>query len=106
MSTVFVIQNASGHYYSKQGEWLSGKNAAAIYFGKFKDEALNQLIDITIKDVEVRAKVIDVVLNQRRQPVLDIQVQDDLTDPDKLLELEQSADKNEIGITSKSHAAM
>ena len=64
--------------YSKHCEWLSGKDAGLIYYGKYKDEALNQLIDITIRDVDVRARVIEAELNSRKQPVLEILAERDL----------------------------
>ena len=90
MNKVFVVQSAEGHYFSKHSEWLSGKDASQIYIGKYKDDALNQLIDITIKDVTVRAKVVEVELNARKQPVLDIIIENDLVDPDELVAQEDA----------------
>ncbi len=78
MSKVFVVQSDQGHYFSKHGEWLSGKDASQIFFGKYKDEALNQLIDITIKDVNVRARVIECELNTKNHPILEIIAESDL----------------------------
>ena len=78
MSKVFVVQSDQGHYFSKHGDWLSGKDASQIFFGKYKDEALNQLIDITIKDVDVRARVIECELNSKNHPVLEIVAESDL----------------------------
>jgi len=82
MIKVFVVQSELGHYYSKQGAWLSGKDSSSIYYGKYKDEALNQLIDITIKDVDIRARVIEVALNEKKLPVLDIITDTDLVNPE------------------------
>jgi len=90
MSKVYVVQSAEGHYFSKRSEWLSGKDASQIYVGKYKDDALNQLIDITIKDVTVRAKVVEVELNDRKQPVLEILTENDLIDPDELVAQEDA----------------
>ena len=78
MSKIYVVQSADGHYYSKHQEWLTGKDANQIYFGKYKDEALNQLIDITLNDVNVRAKVVETLLNERGLPILEIIAQTDL----------------------------
>jgi len=78
MSKVFVVQSDQGHYFSKHGDWLSGKDASQIFFKKYKDEALNQLIDITIKDVDVRARVVEVELNQKNLPILEIVAESDL----------------------------
>lgn len=99
MSKVFVVQSEQGHYFSKQGAWLSGKDAGLIYFGKYKDEALNQLIDITIKDVDVRARVLEVELNQRNQPVVEIRVQHDLEDLENI-----SSEAGDIDLNAKQHA--
>ncbi len=96
MSKVFVVQSAEGHYYSKQGLWLSGKDAGLIYFGKYKDEALNQLLDITIKDINVRARVLEVDFNpQRRQPLLEILVETDLIDTEEVSQEEVNLKENE-----------
>lgn len=89
MNKVFVVQSAEGHYFSKHGQWLSGKEASQIYFGKYKDEALNQLIDITIKNVDVRAKVVETQLNARNYPILEILVETDLIDSHEQLLQEQ-----------------
>jgi len=78
MNKVYVVQSADGHYYSKHQEWLTGKDVSQIYFGKYKDEALNQLIDITLSDVNVRAKVVETVLNERGLPLLEIIAHEDL----------------------------
>lgn len=93
MSKVFVVQSEQGHYYSKHGEWLSGKDNSLIYFGKYRDEALNQLIDITIKDVDIRARVKETELNAKNYPVLEIVVESDLNEPEQVEEnSDQSAD--------------
>lgn len=89
MNKVFVVQSAEGHYFSKHGQWLSGKEPSQIYFGKYRDEALNQLIDITIKNVDVRAKVVETQLNARNFPILEVVVETDLLDSDELLLQEQ-----------------
>ena len=78
MSKVFVVQSDQGHYFSKHGDWLSGKDASQIFFKKHKDEALNQLIDITIKDVNVRARVLEVALSEKNHPILEIVAESDL----------------------------
>lgn len=78
MSKVFVVQSDQGHYFSKHGDWLSGKDASQIFFKKYKDQALNQLIDITIKDVDVRARVIEVELSEKNHPILEIIATSDL----------------------------
>lgn len=89
MNTVYVVQSIEGHYFSKHGEWLSGKEPNQIYVGKYKDDALNQLIDITIKSVDVRAKVVETQLNERKLPILEIIADSDLIDPEELLAQEQ-----------------
>ena len=84
MSKVFVVQSAEGHYYSKQDQWLSGKDASQIFSGKYKDDALNRLIDITIKDINVRAKVVEVDLSERKLPLLTILTESDLINNNEL----------------------
>lgn len=78
MSKAFVVRSIEGHYFSKQQEWICGKDRNIIYFAKHKDVALNQLIDITIKDVNVRAKLIECDLDEKARPIVEVIVQTDL----------------------------
>jgi len=78
MNTVFVVQSVEGHYFGKQGQWLSGKEPNFVFVGKYKDDALNQLIDITLKNVDVRARVVETQLNARNLPILEIIADSDL----------------------------
>ena len=80
MSAAYVVRSAEGHYLSKQQDWLSGKDKNSLYFTKHKDVALNQLIDITIKNVNVRAKIVPCELDEKSRPLVDIIVQTDLLD--------------------------
>ena len=94
MSKIYVVQSADGHYYSKHQEWLTGKDASQIYFGKYKDEALNQLIDITLNDVNVRAKVVETLLNERGFPILEIIAHKDLNVSDDISVIETDREEN------------
>lgn len=99
MSKVFVVQSDQGHYFSKHGDWLSGKDASQIFFKKYKDEALNQLIDITIKDVDVRARVIEVALSEKNHPILEIIATSDLY-PAEDNSAQQTNENNNGGLSS------
>jgi len=104
MNKVFVIRSAEGHYFSKHGEWLIGKEANQIFIGKYKDDALNQLIDITIKNVDVRAKVVETELNSRNLPVLEIIAESDLIDSDSFDLREQQEQELEVNQLSSISA--
>jgi hypothetical protein len=103
MNTVYVVQSVEGHYFSKQGQWLSGKEANLIFVGKYKDDALNQLIDITLKNVDVRARVVETQLNARNLPILEIIAENDLIDAEDFAlqeQQEQFADENKLNSLS------
>ena len=85
MSKIYVVRSVEGHYLSKHNEWLSGKDSSAIYFAKHQDVALNQLIDITIKDINVRAKIVECELDDKQKPVVEI-----ITETDLFTEVEET----------------
>lgn len=66
MATAYVVRNQLGQYLTKKGEWCSGKDASHIYCKPHFDEALNQLFEINTKDIELRGKVVEVDLEDKK----------------------------------------
>lgn len=70
MADAYVIRNQLGQYYTKKGEWVSGKEANLVFHQPHPDQALNQLIEINSKDIELRGSVVKLELDEKRYPVI------------------------------------
>ena len=67
---VFVIQNQHGFYLTRQNEWNDGHEAAALFKSPYRDIALNTLIEMNAKDIELRGNIVSVALNEKGVPVV------------------------------------
>ncbi len=70
MSKTYVIRNQSGQYAARKGEWISGRETAAVAHFVHHDQAINQLFELGIKDIHLRGRVEEVSLNEAGKPVL------------------------------------
>ena len=70
MVTAYVVCNQLGQYLTKKGEWCSGKDANQVFFKPHFDEALNQLFEVNTKDIELRGKVVEVEVEDKK-PVIE-----------------------------------
>lgn len=70
MSSLFIISNSQGHFYSKQKDWTDGKQPHSIYRAKHFDEALNTLLELNAKDIEMRGQVLEAEIDERGEPVV------------------------------------
>ena len=65
---LYIIRSQKGPYLSKQLEWLDHCPPAQLYATPHKDVALNQLIELNTRDVELRATVIACERDERGHP--------------------------------------
>jgi len=72
---VFVIKNQIGQYLDKQDGWQSGKDANALFRVDYYDQALNTLIEINAKEISLRGKIIEVPLDEKKRPIVDVSEQ-------------------------------
>lgn len=68
MTDVFILQNSDDLYLDRQGEWVSGGEAASLYRSPHKDEAINQMVEVTVRHPELRIRVIQCHLDDRGRP--------------------------------------
>lgn len=71
MSTTFILQNQDLLFYGKNKEWVDGYDANAVFKTPHKDEAVNQMFEITSKDYKQRVKVLSCALNEKGLPDID-----------------------------------
>lgn len=54
----FVLQHKNGNYFSKDLDWVDGLHASAIFSCEHQDQALNKLVELNAKDINLRAQVV------------------------------------------------
>ena len=71
MNQTFILQNQDKLFFGKNKEWVDGYDANAVFKTPHKDEAVNQMFEITSKDYKQRIKVINCTLDEKALPVID-----------------------------------
>ncbi len=66
----YLLKTPAQHYLDKHGEWLAQPPRAALMHFRFRDEALNYLIELNAKQPELRAQVVEVQLDDKQRPIL------------------------------------
>jgi len=74
MTQTFILQNHDKLFFGKNKEWVDGYDANAVYKTLHKDEAVNQMFEITSKDYKQRVKVISCELNEKALPIIDSEI--------------------------------
>lgn len=86
---VLLIRNQHNQYLDKKNSWHSGKDSASLYQTPHHDEALNTLIEINGKDIDLRGTIIEVELDEKKRPIVDVDmdavIMDKLQEQNKLL---------------------
>lgn len=65
MTQVYLIQNQQQLYYAKDGTWLDYKNAKKLFYSEHKDIALNQLIEVNSKHIDLRLILTEAKLDNK-----------------------------------------
>lgn len=71
MKEVFVIRNQLGQYLTRKGEWVSGRDASVLFHQPWYDQALNHLIEINTKDIDLRGTVLALKLDDKGRPIVE-----------------------------------
>jgi hypothetical protein len=71
MEPTYVVINQLGQYLNKHKLWISGRDSQLIYRTIHKDEAINQVFEMSSKDIELRARVLIVELDDKSQPIVE-----------------------------------
>ncbi len=71
MTEVFVVRNQLGQYWGKKKRWVDGTKPRTVAHFKHEDEGLNQLVELSSKDIELRGEVASAPLDERGVPVIE-----------------------------------
>ena len=72
MTDVYVVQNQDGYYLDKHRQWVDGRDAKQVSHSQYRDEAINLVFEMSAKDIDLRATLLSVPLNEKGLPELEI----------------------------------
>lgn len=71
MSELFILQNQHKLFLSKQNSWVDGQDVNLLYKSPYKDEAINQMVEVSAKDYTQRIKLVRCAVNDKGLPDID-----------------------------------
>lgn len=71
MSELFILQNQAKLFLGKQNNWVDGRDLNALYKTPHKDEAINQMVEVSSKDYTQRIKIVPCAPNDKGLPLID-----------------------------------
>lgn len=77
MSELFILQNHDKLFFSKQKDWVDGRDLNSLFKSAYKDEAINQMVEISAKDYRQRIKVITCGVTEKGLPAIDPEIMPD-----------------------------
>ena len=67
---VFVIRNQLQQFWTRAGEWVDGREPQRLLKFRHRDEALNQLVELSARDIDLRGEVLRADVGERGEPVV------------------------------------
>lgn len=67
---IYIIKNQDGSILGKDLEWLDGTDASLVFSAPHRDIALNQLIELNAKDINLRAQLVDCEADKKGYPIV------------------------------------
>ena len=68
---IFVIRNQLGQFWTRAGEWVDGREPQRVMKIKHQDEAVNLLVELSAKDIDLRGEIIAADLNEKGEPEIE-----------------------------------
>lgn len=70
--TLFIIQTQQGEFLDKQLNWAPPGDVSNLFHTPHRDVALNQLIELNARDVQLRASVMTCTADEKGRPQPDV----------------------------------
>lgn len=67
MTEVYIIRNQHQLYLDKQGTWVDGSDSHQLFRSRFRDEAINTKVELSVRHPELRLTLVPGVLDERGQ---------------------------------------
>lgn len=71
MNDVFVVCNQLGQYWGKKKKWVDGTDPKKVLTCKHEDEAVNQLVELNARDIDLRGTVQQAETTERGVPIIE-----------------------------------
>ncbi|MBT5577931.1 MAG: hypothetical protein HOJ99_05490 [Porticoccaceae bacterium] len=81
---IYILQTQDNRILNKDLEWSSDADRNGIFHTPHRDIALNQLIELNAKDINLRAALIECETDSKGRPVLCSNLQASNSDPKEL----------------------
>lgn len=65
MTEVYIIRNQHQLYLDKQGTWVDGSDSHQLFRSRFRDEAINTKVELSVRHPELRLTLVPGVLDER-----------------------------------------
>ena len=80
---IYILQTQDQRTLNKDLEWSSEADRNLVYRTSHRDAALNQLIELNAKDINLRASIVECDADAKGQPVLTAALQASNESPSK-----------------------
>lgn len=77
MAHAYILKNQHDLFLDRQGGWVDRAEASQLYRTLHKDEAINSMVELSVKHPELRIKIETCVLGDKGQLVLTARACDD-----------------------------
>jgi len=67
---IYIIKNHDESILGKDLEWLDGRDTNQIFKTEHRDIALNQLIELNAKDINLRAQIVECEADKKGRPIM------------------------------------
>ncbi|WP_370980670.1 hypothetical protein [Agaribacterium sp. ZY112] len=57
-NAVYILRNQHQQYLNKSHEWIAGGDSKTLYRSSHKDEAINEKVELTVKNPDLRIRVV------------------------------------------------
>jgi hypothetical protein len=71
MSELFILQNQHKLFLGKQNAWVDGQDPNVLYKTPYKDEAINQMVEVSAKDYTQRIRIVPCNPDEKGLPDID-----------------------------------
>ncbi|WP_075186987.1 hypothetical protein [Teredinibacter haidensis] len=65
MNQIYVIRNQHQQFLEKSGGWSQGEDNRSVYRAVHRDEAINQIVELTVKNPDLRARICKLEVNEK-----------------------------------------
>lgn len=86
MSKIFLLQNHQGFFLTRQGLWVSGREPAGLFRAVNKDEAVNEVFEVSARDYSQRINIVETETTEKGVPIIDPSWISDLPEPGSVTE--------------------